>query len=300
MNLQLLCAGSLHWFGGVAAGWATIVLTLILAVTLFFALRPPYSVRQLQLGIAYSDKGKYTLAVDCLSNSIRTDPNSSEALFARGRAYQQLGEYHTAYRDYDLSCQLTPTPIVNACRGYCLSRLASHKAAIAAYQLALEGGYKSPALLYNNIGFSYLMLRQLDDAEKYVQRAIRTDGNLQAPRHNMVLIFLRRTLQGQPIPSAAFVDATRAIEIGPCTPDLYRVVAALYARAAMRDPALIQPAIECVGKAVKLGSSPEAFASDPSYSTLQQEPAFHNALKMHVAESNSPRAIQLLDPLAKP
>ena len=74
------------------------------------------------------------------------------------------------------------------------------------------------------------MLGQLDDAEKYLQRAIQTDGNLQAPHYNMVKVFLRRALQGQPIPDAAFVHAAKAIEIGPHTADLYRVVAALYAR----------------------------------------------------------------------
>ncbi len=292
-----------RWTGNhrkLVGGTATLFLTLILAISLFFALRPSYSIRQLQLGVAYGEQGQYALAVDCLSNSIRSNPNSSEALFARGRAYQRLGEYYTAYQDYDLSYQLTPTPILNACRGYCLSQVGSHSAAIAAYQLALKGGYNSPALLYNNIGFSYLMLRQLDDAEKYLQRAIRTDGNLQAPRYTLVKVFLRRALQGQQIPNAAFVHATKAIEIGLHSADLYRVVAALYARAAMHDPALIQPAIEYVGKAVELGFSPETIASDPSYSALQKEPAFHAALKRRTATSNSLEAIQLLDPLAKP
>ena len=42
------------------------------------------------------------------------------------------------------------------------------------YDLALKAGYDRPALLYNNIGYSYLMLGQLDDAEKWLQRAIRS------------------------------------------------------------------------------------------------------------------------------
>ena len=83
------------------------------------------------------------------------------------------------------------------------------------------------------------------------------DGNLQAAHYNMVMLYLRRAMQGQPISKAAFVHATRAIEIGPETADLYHVVAALYAMAARQDPALIQPAIEYVGKSVELGFDPK-------------------------------------------
>jgi serine/threonine protein kinase len=293
---------SRRWMGNhrrLVVGAATTFLTLTLAVTLFFALRPPYSVRQLQLGLAYSEQGKYVLAVDFLSNSLQANPRSGEALFARGMARQRLGEYHAAYQDYDQSYQLKPTPLLHACRGYCLSQINSHKAAIAACQLALNAGYEAPALLYNNMGFSYFMLRQNDDAEKYLRLAIQTGGDLQAPYYIMVKVFLRRALQGQPIPSVAFVYADKAVKIGPPTADLYRVVAAFYARMAIQNPTLIPAAIECVGKAVELGFNPETIVSDPSYSELQKEPAFHNALKRHATTSKSPKAIQLLDPLAK-
>jgi tetratricopeptide (TPR) repeat protein len=281
-------------------GAFTLLLTLFLAITLFFSLRPPYSVRQLQLGMACIEQGQYSVAVDYLSDSIRTNPNSSEALFARGRAYQQLGKFQLAFQDYDATYKRAPSPVVTACRGYCLNRINSHKAAIAAYQLALKGGYDSPALLYNNIGYSHALLGQNDDAEKNLERAIQLDGNLQAPRCNMALIFLRRETQGQPIPEKAFIHTAKAIEVGPRTADLYRVVATIYARAATKNPTLIQPAIEYVKKAVELGFSPEAFASNPNYSALQQEPAFREALKSRVTTSNSSKVIQLLDPLTKP
>ena len=116
----------------------------------------------------------------------------------------------------------------------------------------------------------------------------------------MVMVYLRRILKGQPIPKAAFADATKAIRIGPQTADLYHDVAALYATAARQEPRLIQPAIELVGKAVELGFKPEAFASDIRYSALQKMPAFRDALRKPVAMSKSSKVLQLVDPLDMP
>ena len=292
-----------RWMGNhrkLVAGVATTLLALILAASLFLALRPPYDVRQLQLGVAFNKQGKYAEAVEHLNNSLLAKPVSADALSARGRAYQGLKEYQPAYQDYYSAYQLAPVPTTKACEGYCLSQMKSHKAAIAAYQTALKAGYDSPALAYNNIGFSYLMLRQFDEAEKCFQLAIQTNGNLQAPRYSILEIYLYRAVHGQPIPDAAFVHATRAIEIGPPTADLCRRVSALYAMSAMQNPILIQPAIKFVEKAVELGYNAKVFASDPIYSVLQKEPAFHDALKRRATTSNALKAIQLLDPLAKP
>ena len=105
-----------------------------------------------------------------------------------------------ASKDYCLAGRLAPSPIIDACRGYCLSRLKYHRNAIAAYHSALKAGYDRPALLYNNIGFSYLTLGQLNDAEKYLQRSIELDDNLQAAHYNMIMLYLQRAIQGQPIP----------------------------------------------------------------------------------------------------
>ena len=142
--------GNFPWFAAAAVGSAIIavwllglgaaLLSLSLAVILFFALRPPYSVRQLQLGLARIEQGEYAAAVDYLNNSIRSNPDSSEALFARGRAYQRLGEFQTAFQDYNSANRLKSNPIFNACKGYCLSRIKYHKDAIAAYRLGVGGG----------------------------------------------------------------------------------------------------------------------------------------------------------------
>ncbi|NLF07418.1 MAG: protein kinase [Pirellulaceae bacterium] len=292
-----------RWVGnhsGLAAGACGIVLLLILAVALFFSLRPPYDVRQYRLGLQRLDGGEYAVAADSLTNSIRYNPDSGDALYARGRAFHRLGEYQIAFRDYTASYRLCPSADVVVCKGYCLSRLKSHKAAISAYGVALEQGYTQPALVQNNIGYSYLMLGQLADAEKHLRLAIRLDGNLQAPRYNMMVLVLQSALQGRSISGADLEHATKALEIGPRTADLYRVASALFAAAAHQDNALIQPAVEYVGKAVEFGAPPEAFLADSCYTVLQKEPAFQQALARTASRSKSPEAVQLIDPLGNP
>jgi Tfp pilus assembly protein PilF len=276
------------------------LLSVTLAAGLLLATRPPYTTRQLQLGLAYCEQGKYALAVDCLNDAILANPASSEALFARGRAFQRLGKFEIASQDYNSAYQLKPSGVLKACEGYCLSQIKYHRHAITAYHSALEGDYDSPAILYSNIGFIYLMLGQLGDAEEYLQRALHLDDNLQAAHYNMVIVFLQRALQGQRAPEAAFTHATRALETGPCAADLYHAVATLYAMAAKEDSALIQPAIEYVGKAVQLGRDPKEFTSNPSCATLQKEPTFRDALQRPVLPQKSPKGVQLVDPLNKP
>ena len=291
-----------RWIGnhrGLVAGMGAAVLSLSLAGILFLSLRPPYSVRQLQCGLTRIEQGDYAAAVDYLSDSIRSNPDSSEALFTRGRAYHRLGEFQLAFQDYTLANRLESSPMLNACRGYCLSRVKSYKAAIAMYDLALKAGHDRPAFLHNNIGYSYLMLGQLANAEKHLQRAAELDGNLQAAHYNLVLLFLYRAFQGHTIPSEAFVHAAKAIEIGPHSADLYRYIAALYAMAAKHDPAWAKPAISCVGKAIELGSPQEVFTSDVCYSALKKDPVFYDVLKKTPSGAKVARAAQLIDPLDK-
>jgi eukaryotic-like serine/threonine-protein kinase len=282
------------WVGGAVAA----MLGMVLIATLFFVLRPSYFDRQLQLGISCNSQGKYAEAVDSLSKAILLAPASAEALLARGIAYQHLGEFQTAFQDYRSAYQHAPSPLAKACEGYCLSRIKSYMAAVTAYRAALEEGYDSPALLYNNVGYSYLMLGQLDDAQECLQRAIKYDGNLQAAHYNLVLVFLRRAQKGRTVPPEALVHARQILAMEGVSGELYAALAILYGIAAEHDQSLVQPAIECVGKAVEQGFSPKTFTA-AGYVALQNVPAFHNALQRRVATAQSPKLHRLLDPLAK-
>ena len=74
---------------------------------------------------------------------------------ARARVYQHQGDFQLAFADYDAASRLTPSPRIDACKGYCLNQLAQHKQAARLYSRSLEGGYDSPAVL-NNLGYSWL------------------------------------------------------------------------------------------------------------------------------------------------
>jgi serine/threonine protein kinase len=291
---------SRRWMGNhrkLVAGMAAILLTSVLAIALFLALRPPYSVRQLQSGLECSRQGQYALAIDYLSSSIHADPSSAGAFFARGKAHQRLGEFSAAAEDYHSAHERAPQSLFAACEGYCWSRAVYHGPAIGAYQEALKENFASPALLYNNMGREYLRLAQLDEAEKCLRRAVDIDGRLQAAHCNLVQVFVERACRGQPVSTAAFTAASRALEIGPCTGELYRDVAALYALAARRDPTLIRTATDFVKKAIECGVGPRSFASNSSFSALTASPAFRDALRTSASASHSPAASLLLDPL---
>ena len=177
--------------------------------------------RKLQLGLSQLEQGKYALAVDYLNNSLRANPDSGDALFARGCAYQHEGQFQSACQDYYSAFRLKPVPTFKACEGYCLNRIGHHADAIAAYCEAIESGYERPALLYNNIGFSYFVLGKINEAEENVRHAIQLDDNLKAAHYNMVMIHLRRITKGQPVSESALVDATKALRIGSHSADFY-------------------------------------------------------------------------------
>lgn len=289
-----------RWIGnhrGLVSGVGVGILLMMLAAFAYLMFRPSYGNRQFQLGMHELERGEYASAVEYLNNAVRAVPNSSEVLFARGRAYQREGRFQLAQQDYYAAFQLSPSATHKACEGYCLSKTKYHREAIAAYRVSLDGGYASPAILENNSGFCYLALGQVDRAEECLERAIYLDGSMQAAHLNMVRVFLMRAMRGQPIPKIAFFHATRAIETGSHSADLFHCVAALHAVGAKHDPTLVQAAIEYVKKAVQLGDRPEAIASDAAFSVLKNEAAFQNAMKNTLATVESPKSIQLIDPL---
>ena len=289
--------------------WATahrgVVLAALLAALLTFlgtaaylALRPPYQVRQFQQGLAYYAGGKDDLALQCLNASLGADPHRSEALVARARVHQHRGELQLAFADYNVADQLDPRPETAACKGYCLSRLGQDQQAAKAYRGALDGGYVSPAVL-NNLGYTWLRLGRLDDAEASLRRAIQADNRLQPAHHNLVIIYLRRALAGQATPPEALLHARRALEIGPESGELCSNLAFLYALAAKQDAAFAQLAIASLAKAVEHGIDPKTLKSDPVFSAMEKDPAFQKALIVRGPLREPLKAVRVIDPAAE-
>lgn len=277
----------------------SIAMLAVLGTVAFFALRPPYSVRQFQQGLAWYEAGRDDLALQSLNASLTAEPRSSEVLAARARVYQREAKFQLAFADYDAVDGLTPSPSIEACAGYCLNRLGQDQSATAFYRRSLEAGYGPPAVL-NNLGYSWLRLRRLDDAELCLRRALQADDTFQAPHHNLLLVFLRRAFEGKAVPGEAFVHARRALETGPESGELCRDLAFLHALAVGQDAAHAKQAIVFVAKAVAHGMDVETFRSDPAFSTLQNESAFQEALVLRAAVQGPAEANRVIDPTNNP
>jgi len=61
----------------------------------------------MQLGLLLGAQ-KNKLGIDYLNNAVRLDPKSTEALYARGKLYQDVGMYKKAVEDYDQIITLNP------------------------------------------------------------------------------------------------------------------------------------------------------------------------------------------------
>ncbi len=273
-----------------------LLVVLFLAGGSFLALRDPYSVRQFNRGLDHYQRGEYKLAVDCLGESIRSNPENAEAFIARGRAHLKLKNFNWAFDDFHAAFQLAPSPKISAYKGYCLSKGKRHKEAIDSYRNALDEGYRSPAVL-NNMGFGYIQLRRLDDAEECLRHAVELDQDMHAAHHNLVVVFVNRAVNGQSIPKSAVAHARKAVETGPPSAELYYHVALLYALGAKQDAGPMRPAVEHLKKAVAEGLDPSALESIPAFSSLREQRDFQKLLTAPTPSEPAAQAEHLVEPL---
>jgi serine/threonine protein kinase/Flp pilus assembly protein TadD len=286
------------WHRGAVATAGTALLALLLGTPAALALRPAYDQRQLQRGSAYLAQGEFRQARDCFSDAVRANPRSAEARFARARAEQELGDYSTAFEDYEAAYSLAPSAELTACKAYCLSRLAQHEQAIAGYQAAMDAGCCSPALL-NDLGFCCLQRRRYDEAEVYLRRALEMDEDLYAAHHNLALVFLQRAMlnRSAPLSEDALIHSRRAAELGPANGELYRDVAFVFALAASRDQSLAPQAVEYAKRSVRNGVRPSVFLSSPDFKALRANLVFEKGTARS-ADVRLARAQLLMDPLS--
>ena len=109
--------------------------------------------------IALSDGKKFTdphKAILYLSNAIKIQPNDAEIYYNRGVAYENLGQYQPAIKDYNQAISLKPAyseAFYN--RGTLYSEIGQYQQAIEDYNkaISLQPNYASA---YNNRGIYFL------------------------------------------------------------------------------------------------------------------------------------------------
>lgn len=281
--------------GLVSACLASLV-AITLAVTTFFALRDPYSVRQFHRGQDYANQAQYELAVGCYDESIRSDPKYYDAFFARGRAYQEMGEFRQAALDFGEVSRCRPTAEAAACEAFCLGKLGSFQQAIPSYIEASRRGLKSAAIA-NNLGFSYLQLGKFDAAEQLLRQAIASDEKMEAAHLNLLGIFMVRGTKEGRLPEAALACCDKALEVCPPSSDLFFSAGGIYALAARDKPAFKRQAVACLTKAVAHGYSPKSFPSSSIFTAIKDDEEFKQLLHALPGPKASVKVARLVNPL---
>jgi eukaryotic-like serine/threonine-protein kinase len=269
---------------------AALALALVAALVVYaWATRDPYSVRQQRLGSASYRQGRYREAIEHLSRALEDDPGSAALHFARGRAFQRLGDFNLAIADYYASPKRDADGPTLASEGYCYCLQGNYKAALPLLRRAAAMGVASPEL-FNDLGYCHLQLDQLDDARRALDRAIGLDPNLQALYYNRALIPLKR------VPVAGLdqglADIRRAVEIGPPASDLYRHAAVLFAAAGAHDRA-----IGFLRQAVEQGLDLQSVRDDFAFRDLRADPGFQELIRTPHARTTATRSVRILDPI---
>lgn len=275
---------------------AAAMLTVVCAAGLFFALRAPYSVRQFRQGQYYAEQGEYRLAAECLDKSVEANPEDPEVLFARGRVRQKLGQYDLAADDYSKALKIKPDAKLYACRGFCASKLNRNANAEMLYLKALDAGFQSPGL-FNNLGYAFLKLNRLEEAEGYLNKALEMDPYMQAAHNNLLFLHVQRSGKGAAVAESILIHAKRTIETAPPSGELYHQAAVLFALAGKKDSRWVQPAKQYARQAINHGWDARILASDPGLLYLHEDPEFQNLLTSPASMKTPAKPVLLVNPL---
>jgi tetratricopeptide (TPR) repeat protein len=250
---------------------------------------------QYQRGRQAYGAGQFDQAVQYFNHVLEVNSDNPQVLFARGRAHQQQGNIKAAIADYEKADELQADGQIKACIGYYWNQQLKHGAAALLYEEAIQAGFAT-AEVYNNLGYSYLeSYQRLDKARKSLEKAIRLSPTLQAASYNRALVDLIQA-QRDPAynPEAGLSYIQKAIQLGPESAELFYNAALLYALAAKHDESQIEPALNCLQKAIAQGKDPRILQTDKYFQSLRQIPRFQALVKtlpFQVPERGVPRIV---------
>jgi eukaryotic-like serine/threonine-protein kinase len=291
----------------------------------------------LKLAWAAYAKHDYARARDHFTRAVHADGKCAAAFLGRARAFQHLGaldrqNFRHAVHDYEEAARLAPAlrGKAKAGSGYCLNRLRDTRAAVGAYEEAIEAKYQTAELL-NNLGHSYLELSDFTKAREQLTKALRLDTDLQAAYHNRALAFYREAISLWPQlfldkspekqtqskrdelaqrmdghAGAGVQDIAQALSYPRKSRELYLDAANLYALKAWpdqggrRDRDAVTQALRCL-EAAKLGEQLKRFQGDPLFTPVCNTPGFEALLR--AARDNPPApgkpapTVRVLDPI---
>jgi len=275
------------------------LLSLAVLLAGVYALHPEgtYGERQIRLALSAQRDQRYPDALRHLDLAIAAEPENARAFFLRGRVNQQLGSLDAAMTAYREADRREPTGPTKACLAYCLGRQRAHAEAVQYARQAVEQGY-APAAVFNNLGYSFLLLSQLEAAEANLTQAMRLDPRLQAAYHNRARLDRKRmtTKQGY-LPHQGIADIRKAMELGPVSADLFHDGAYLCAFAARLESQWQEPALDYLEKALALGLDPQLVVKNPVFNSVNSTPRFLALVQLPPVANRYQPVLLLIDPI---
>jgi serine/threonine protein kinase/Tfp pilus assembly protein PilF len=178
-----------------AAMSAACVIVAVLGSAYGYSIQDPYSVKQYRLGLQAYGQGEYQQAVEYFDNAAKADPHSPWIFFARGRAFQQIGNDQAlewALRSYSLADSQVKNGKVKACMAYCENHIGRPDLATFWYKQALDAEFRT-AEVHNNLGWTLLLQgpQYQIGALEHLDQAISLNPDLPAAYHNRAIYQLR-------------------------------------------------------------------------------------------------------------
>jgi len=137
-------------------------------------------------GNAYDDLGDFENAMKDFSESIRLNPGFANVYNSRGILYNKKGDYINAIEDFTKAINNNYTLVHFAYNNRALAfhDMGRYKEALFDCQKAIE---KDPtyAHAYNTCGLVYASMNDIDNARLYYKKAIAIDPNYSQPKNNL-------------------------------------------------------------------------------------------------------------------
>jgi tetratricopeptide (TPR) repeat protein len=214
---------------------AAAVLASIWAVT------PPYSEREYDLGRTAYLAGDFDTAEAHFDRAEQADPNNPRFRYARGCARLQQSKYWPTDQEQleqmleriwkDLrSMERGAAPPTLALKAYIEVRKQNYDDAIKMYKNPDLSDYR-PVMVLNNRAYAYIARGKWEEAQIDLDSAVKLAPFCQAVRYNRALVALsmHEGPEKKAIPAEALEDIEQALHLGPKTSALYRDAAFLYA-----------------------------------------------------------------------
>jgi serine/threonine protein kinase/Flp pilus assembly protein TadD len=252
----------------------------------------PQAARYLREGREAYARQDYTGALEKLGRSLelQCDP---QALLARGRAYERLGNLDDAVTNYERANALVPSGEAAAAAAYVHDLKFEYEHAVRLYLQVIAMGCADP-VVYNNLGYSLVQTNRPTDAMQFLDWAVQHAPDLPAAYYNRAMADFNSRLsyptmspgaqisvcltgssgpfgavaaflvgRTENLPRDGIRDMDAAIRIRPTVPELYRWKAQMCAYAARRDPYYLEPMCQAVETAIQLGQPASTFPDGP-------------------------------------